>query len=176
MTEILTEILTENALFIALVSAVMTFFLGRYTSRLDDLRKGRKEMIETFYKPLIQCYLDEHHAYALRFTDLSLEAQDRIVGLLLLNENRVSPSVRRKIWDLDQCYSGYKREIAAGGHLSEEDSIFVEDVFQKIYGYVEKQCIRYERKLYCSIPERIFYCLNEGILKARDWWRFRKSQ
>lgn len=61
------RIISENSLFIAALSGIITFFLGRYTSRLDDYRQGRKSLNEEFYKPFMSLYLNEHHAYALFF-------------------------------------------------------------------------------------------------------------
>lgn len=105
------EFITANELVIVVVSSFVTFMFGRYTSYIEDQRVGMKDINESFYKPFLSMYLNEHHAYALYFVDLEYKVQKDIVKILLDNSNRVSPSMKRKIWDLDQCFSGYSKDF-----------------------------------------------------------------
>ena len=40
---------TENEAVLTMMTALLTFFLGRYTSYREDYREGRKEINDTFY-------------------------------------------------------------------------------------------------------------------------------
>jgi hypothetical protein len=153
--------LTENELSITVVSTIITFFLGRYTCRCDDRRQGRKDIDETFYKPFISLYTNAHHAYAYYFVDLPLETQDEIMKILLENRKRVAPWIERIILDMDQCYSGCRKQMKEHEEISDEDKKYVEGIFGAIFEYAEKQYARNERKLYHSLPERIVYKISE---------------
>ena len=148
-------------IFTTIVTAVITFFIGRYTSRLDDRRQGLKDIDETFYKPFISLYLNAHHANAFFFVDLPLEAQDKIVELLLENRKRVPPWVERKISEIDLCYSGYSVQIKEKEENSAEDKEYIEKIFQTIFEYAEKQYGQNERKLYHNLFERVGYKISE---------------
>lgn len=129
----------DNGLIIIVLSSFITFFFGRYTSHLDDRRSAMKEINDTFYKPFLSLYKNEHHAYALFFTDLSVEVQEKIVALLLENCNRVSPYTKEKILKLDTCYSGYIEDIKSNNELLSEEKEYIECCFNKIYNYIERQ-------------------------------------
>lgn len=159
------DFLTENELSIAVLTAVITFYLGRYTSRLDDHRTGLKDINEKFYRVLISLYISTHHAYALYFVDLPLAVQDKIMRVLLENEKRVPPWIEVKILELDQCFSGYSIQIKRNEKISDGDKRYVEELFQSIYEYVEKQYQKNERKLYHTMRERIGYRFYE--IKSR---------
>jgi len=154
---------------IAGVAPVLTFFLGRYTSHLDDRRSGMKDINENFYKPFMGTYLEAHHAYALYFVDLDMKYQISLVEILLHNMNRVSPRIKKKILDLDQCYSGYSEDLRNGIKISSEDKEFVEKQFAEIYSYIEKQYIKNERKLYCSLWKRFLYSIQEFLIRHNLW-------
>jgi hypothetical protein len=157
----LVTFLTENELSITVVSVIITFFLGRYTSCCDDRRQGRKDIDETFYKPFISLYTNAHHAYAYYFVDLPLETQDEIMKILLENRKRVAPWMERTILDMDQCYSGCRKQIEEHEEILDEDKKYVERIFSTIFEYAEKQYARNERKLYHSLPERMIYKISE---------------
>ena len=74
---------TENEAVLTMMTALLTFFLGRYTSYREDYREGRKEINDTFYKPFLELYDNEHHSMAWYYTDLSLEMQNSIMEILL---------------------------------------------------------------------------------------------
>lgn len=159
--EKLIDFLMKSELSIAMLTAVLTFFLGRYTSRCADRRQGMKDIDESFYKPFISLYTNAHHAYAFYFVDLPLEAQDEMVKMLLENRKRVAPWIESKILDFDQCYSGCRKQMEEHKEILDEEKIYVERIFSTIYEYAEKQYAKNERKLYHSIPERIVYKISE---------------
>lgn len=150
--EVLLVILT------ALVSSGMTYFFTRRSNHVDDYRQGMKDIDEAFYKPFISLYWNAHHAYAYYFVDLPIETQDKIINLLLENQKRVPPWIERQIWDLDQCYSGYREDVE---QMLDEEKKFVEDLFWKIYRYVEKAYVSNERKLYHTAFDRLCYWISE---------------
>lgn len=148
-------------IMVSVITPVLTFFLGRYTSHCDDRRQGRKDIDEKFYKPFIGLYMNAHHAYALYFVDIPLEKQDEIIKLLLENRKRVPPWIERKIMDFDQCYSGYREQIKEHEKISDVDKIYIEKIFATIFEYAEKQYARNERILYHSLRERAIYKISE---------------
>lgn len=164
--DFIARLIKDNEMLIIVVSSFITFFLGRYTSHLEDRRNGMKDINETFYKPFLSLYANEHHAYALFFSDLSIDVQKKIVALLLDNCNRVSPYVKEKILTLDTCYSGYVEDIKAGKELLLGEKEYIEKYFNQINDYIEKQYQKNERKLYCSIFKRFLYAIQEIIIKC----------
>lgn len=84
-----------------------------------------------------------------------------MVKLLLDNLYMVSPVIKSKIYDLDQCFSGYSQELIQNREMSDEDKMYVEQCFMCIYNYIKKQYVKNERKLYCSFIKRIGYKIQE---------------
>ena len=153
---------------------VFTFFMGRYTSYRSDCRKGMKELNSRFYQPFVTLYHNTRHAYAMNFVDLPLNVQAELVTLLLSNYECFSPFFKKKIDDLDQAFSGYSEELANGEKLLPDEEEFVEKVFESILASVTKQYKKNCRKLYCSIPKRIWYSVAETIIRmsyCRFWFR-----
>lgn len=96
-------------IMLIVVTAIITFLFGRYTSYLDDRRTGMKDINNSFYKLFLSTYKNEHHAYALFFVDL------------------------------DQCFSGYSKDIENGREISDEEKKYVENGFHHIYNYYERK-------------------------------------
>lgn len=157
----LIDFLTKSELLITVISIIITFFLGRYTSRAADRRQGMKDIDESFYKPFISLYWNAHHAYAFYFVDLPIETQAEIMKMLLENRKRVAPWIERTIMDLDQCYSGYREQIKEQEEISDKDKKYVEKTFSVIFEYAEKQYAKNERKLYHTWLERVVYKISE---------------
>ncbi len=152
-------------IILILITTFITFLVGRWTSHLDDRRIGMKEIDTQFYKPFLSLYKNTHHAYALNLVDIDFEVQEQLIKLLLDNVEIVSPRLRLKIFELDQCFSGYSQDIAQGIELSQEEKDFVEQYFGNIYNYIEKQYIKNERKLYCPGWKRVSYFLQDILIK-----------
>ena len=153
---------------VVILSSVLTFLLGRFTTYVDDRRKGMKEINDTFYKPFLSMYLNEHHAYALEFVDLPIEVQSEMVRLLLENADKLSPVIKQKIQELDMCYSGYVKILKKKKELLGEEKEDVEKIFSCIYQYIEKEYIRNERKLYCTFIRYIWYNILDCFLKVKN--------
>ena len=158
------KLISDNKLIIAVISSVLTFMFGRYTSYIGDRRIGMKDINESFYKPFLSMYLNEHHAYALYFVDFDYNVQRDIAKILLDNVNRVSPRMKRKIWNLDQCLLDYSKDFEDEVELSSEDKVYVERCFNEIYEYIQKQYIKNERKLYCAFSKRVKYVIEEFLV------------
>ena len=126
-----------------------------------------KDINNSFYNLFLSTYKNEHHAYALFFVDLEYATQKELMKILLENSDRVSPAVKLRINDLDQCFSGYSKDIENGREISDEEKKYVENGFHHIYNYIERQYIKNERKLYCSIPKRIFYKIQDVLISCR---------
>lgn len=156
------RIISEIAFII--LTGIITFLFGRYTSYLDDRRAGRKDINESFYKPFLSLYKNEHHACALFFADLDFKVQKKLIKLLLDNTERVSPVIKMHIYDLDQYFSGYLKDFVTENDITDEDKEYVEKNFGCIYNYVEKQYIKNERKLYCSFEKRMLYKVQEILI------------
>lgn len=148
----------------AIITAVCTlivFFLGRYTSYRDDQRKGMKELNDCFYRPFLTTYNDAHRAYAYYVSDLPLDVQERLLTLLINYQSSCSPKVSRDINDFIIMYSGYSQDIKNGEALTPDDKDAIEKTFGMIYTEIDKLCKKNNRKLYCSIPKRIWYRIVE---------------
>lgn len=87
---------TENEAVLTMMTALLTFFLGRYTSYREDYREGRKEINDTFYKPFLELYDNEHHSMAWYYTDLSLEMQNSIMEICSQTGTRFIPESKIK--------------------------------------------------------------------------------
>lgn len=147
-----------------LITGFITFLLGRCTSHLDDYRAGMKEIDNSFYKPFLSLYKNAHHAYALNFVDIDYEVQEELIKLLLDNVEIVPAKLRLKIFELDQCFSGYSQDIEQGTEMLREEKDFVDRYFDDIYDYIEKQYIKNERKLYCSVWKRVDYAIQDFLV------------
>lgn len=142
------------SIFVAVLTAILTFFFTYGLNRLADYRQGMKDIDEAFYRPLISLYWNAHHANAYFFAELPIETQDEIIKLLLANKKRVPPWIEQEIGRLDQCYSGYREQIS---QLTDSERNFVEDAFQKVFTFAEEQYKSNERRLYHSWWERRSY-------------------
>ncbi|WP_281844816.1 hypothetical protein [Sellimonas catena] len=129
---------TENEAVLTMMTALLTFFLGRYTSYREDYREGRKEINDTFYKPFLELYDNEHHSMAWYYTDLSLEMQNSIMEILLTNRYKVHPRIKNKIYELDMYFSSRISPLSRDKELVDEEKEYVEKVFQSIYSYSNK--------------------------------------
>ena len=167
--ELIQSFISENEVMLVVISSIITFFVGRYTCHLDDRRNGMKDINETFYKPFLSTYMNEHHAYALFFTDLSIKGQKKMVKLLLDNSYRVAPIIKEKIVALDCCFSGYLEDIEEKKELLQEEKEYVERCFGDIYTYIEKQYRKNERRLYCSMFKRFLYKMQEILIECNIW-------
>lgn len=148
------------------ITACITFLTGRCTSHLDDYRTGMKEINNSFYKPFLSLYKNAHHAYALNFVDIDYDVQKEIIKLLLDNMEIVPPRLRLKIYELDQCFSGYSQDIEQGIEMVREEKDYVEQCFNAIYNYIESQYIKNERKLYCSAWKRMKYAMQDFSINS----------
>ncbi len=109
-------------------------------------------------------YKNAHHAYALNFVDIDYEVQEELIKLLLDNVEIVPAKLRLKIFELDQCFSGYSQDIEQGTEMLQEEKDFVDRYFDDIYDYIEKQYIKNERKLYCSVWKRVNYTIQDFLV------------
>lgn len=155
-------------IILILITALITFLIGRWTSHLDDRRTGMKEIDKLFYKPFLSLYKNAHHAYALNFVDIDFEVQEQLIKLLLDIVEIVSPRLRLKIFELDQCFSGYSQNIEQGIEMLQDEIDYVEQHFGEIYDYIEKQYIKNERKLYCSEWKRMRYFMQDIVIRLHD--------
>lgn len=151
-------------IILIVITACMTFLFGRYTSHLEDRRRGIREIDNTFYKPFLSLYKNAHHAYALFFVDIDYSVQEEIMKLLLDNVEIVPPKLRLTIYNLDQCFSGYSQDIEQGVEILQEEKEHVEKYFLAIYHYIERQYIKNERKLYCSLGRRMCFMIQEFLI------------
>lgn len=147
-----------------LLIALLTFFLGRYTSYRTDCRAGMKELNEQFYRPFINLYQYTRHAYALYFVDFPLETQKELERLLLDHRIHMSLFLRYQIIEFDKIFSGIMKDIEANEMLAEEEKQYVEKRFNSIYNYVENEYKKNCRKLYCTWLQRVGYWLLERKL------------
>lgn len=76
----------------------------------------------------------------------------------------VPPRLRLKIYELDQCFSGYSQDIEQGIEMVREEKDYVEQCFNAIYNYIESQYIKNERKLYCSAWKRVKYAMQDFLI------------
>ena len=152
---------TENEAVLTMMTALLTFFLGRYTSYREDYREGRKEINDTFYKPFLELYDNEHHSMAWYYTDLSLEMQNSIMEVLLTNRYKVHPRIKNKIYELDMYFSSRISPLSRNQELVDEEKEYVEKVFQSIYSYIEKEYVKNNRALYCSLAKRFYFWIIE---------------
>lgn len=155
-------------IILILITALITFLIGRWTSHLDDHRTGMKEIDKFFYKPFLSLYKNAHHAYAMNFVDIDFKVQEQLVKLLLDNVEIVSPRLRLRIFEQDQCFSGYSQNMEQGIEMLQDEIDYVEQHFGTIYSYIEKQYIKNERKLYCSGWNRMNYCIQEIVMWFHD--------
>lgn len=152
----------SDAIIIAIIPTIISFFLGRYTNKLDNYREGMHRMNNEFYGPFLETFNNAHHAKAIYFSDMEPVVQERIMALLISNMNRVSPRIKQRILKLDQWYSDREEYY---DELCEEDKIYVEKTISNIYEYVQKQYVKNERRLYCTKFERFGYFVLELWMK-----------
>ena len=112
---------------------------------MDDYRTGMKEIDKYFYKPFLSLHKNAHHAYAMNFVDIDFEVQEQMIKLLLDNVEIVSPKLRLRIFELDQCFSGYSKNMEQEIKMLQDEIDCVEQHFGTIYSYIEKQYIKNER-------------------------------
>ena len=78
----------------------------------------------------------------------------------------VPPRLRLKIYELDQCFSGYSQDIEQGIEMVREEKDYVEQCLNAIYNYIESQYIKNERKLYCSAWKRMKYAMQDFSINS----------
>ena len=81
--------------------------------------------------------------------------------LLLTNRYRVHPRIKNKIYELDMYFSSRISPLSRDQELLDEEKEYVESVFQSIYSYIEKEYVKNNRALYCSLAKRVYYWIIE---------------
>jgi len=130
---------------IGVITLVAGFFFGRLSSWLADRREISKERLNSLYVPFEILYDKTHCTAAYNFTDLSAEAQERFIVLLMDKMVYAGDYLRKNIQVLMMNYYDYKTS-------SDNDNAkkYLNQSFNTVAAVMDEEWIFLRNKLYWS--------------------------